>query len=182
MAAGSTSTARRATSHRMTADERRANVIEAAKREFSENGYHATSTAQIAKRAGISQPYIYALFPDKRTLFLAVYEHTIGRIRDAFLSAAEGEDGSEARLAAMGVAYTELVRDPVELRCQLQAHAAAAGDPELQRDIRAGFEGLWRDVARASGAEPERLLAFFATGMLLNVKAALDIPELEALG
>lgn len=170
------------TSNRMTADERRAHVIEAAKHEFAENGYHATSTARIARRAGISQPYIYALFPDKRTLFMAVHDHTIGRIRDSFLSAAEDAEGPEAKLEAMGAAYVELVQDPVELRCQLQAHAAAAGDPDLQRDIRAGFEGLWRAVARASGADSERLFAFFATGMLLNVKAALDIPELEALG
>jgi AcrR family transcriptional regulator len=171
-----------ATSHRMTAEERRVHVIDAAKREFAENGYHATSTARIAGRAGISQPYIYALFPDKRALFLAVYEHTVGRIRGAFLDAAEGEEGPDAKLAAMGAAYTELVRDPVELRCQLQAHAAAAGDPGLQRDIRAGFEGLWREVARATGAAPDQLLGFFATGMLLNVKAALDIPDLETLG
>jgi AcrR family transcriptional regulator len=170
------------TTHRMTADERRANVIEAAKREFSENGYHATSTAQIARRAGISQPYIYALFPDKRALFLAVYDATVTRIRESFAEAAKDAEGAEDKLAAMGAAYSEFLEDRVELQCQLQAHAAAAGNPDLQAPIRAGFSSIWRDVATQSGATNEELVDFFAHGMLLNVGAALDLPEIAEKG
>ena len=48
------------------AEERRSDLLEAAVIEFAENGYHGTRTADIAARAGVSQPYVYALFPDKR--------------------------------------------------------------------------------------------------------------------
>lgn len=171
-----------ATTNRMTAEERREHVLDAAKREFAENGYHATSTTRIAKRAGISQPYIYALFPDKRTLFLAVYNATVARICGSFLAAAEEVEGTEEKLEAMGGAYTEFLEDRVELQCQLQAHAAAAGNAELQADIRAGFSKIWQAVAGATGADQERLVSFFAYGMLLNVGAALDLPEVVEKG
>ncbi|MGI8845101.1 MAG: TetR/AcrR family transcriptional regulator [Thermoleophilaceae bacterium] len=171
-----------ATTNRMTGEERREHVLAAAKREFAENGYHATSTTRIAKRAGISQPYIYALFPDKRTLFLAVYDATVARVTAAFVAAAESVEGIDEKLAAMGEAYSDFLEDRIELQCQLQAHAAAAGDPDLQADIRAGFSSIWRAVAKATGADQERLVAFFAYGMLLNVGAALDLPEVAEKG
>src|SRR5918994_2454332 len=94
---------------RTSSDERREQVIQAAVKEFAAHGFHAASTTAIAKRAGISQPYIYALFPNKRELFLATHAHVIDHIRDAFTEAARGVDGPEARLHAMGEAYMELL-------------------------------------------------------------------------
>jgi AcrR family transcriptional regulator len=46
---------------RRTADEHREHVLDAAIAEFAAQGYHAASTTAIARRAGISQPYVYAL-------------------------------------------------------------------------------------------------------------------------
>ena len=160
---------------RSSSDERRAQVIEAAVKEFAANGYHATSTAAIAKRAGISQPYIYALFPNKRELFLAVDRHVVDRIRSAFVEAARGHATTEDRLEAMGHAYIDLLADRDEIRFQMQAHAAA-GDPELGDSIRRDFTGLWEDVKRLSGASDEQVIDFMAKGMLLNVVASLELP------
>ncbi len=159
---------------RSSSDERRAEVIEAAVKEFAANGYHATSTAAIAKRAGISQPYIYALFPNKRELFLAVDRHVVERIRSAFVEAARGQATTEDRLEAMGHAYVDLLGDRDEIRFQMQAHAAA-GDPELGDSIRRDFTGLWEDVKRLSGASDEQVVDFMAKGMLLNVAASLEL-------
>ncbi len=58
---------------RQSAEERREQVLEAATHEFAQRGYHGAGTAAIAERAGISQPYIYALFPNKKELFLAAH-------------------------------------------------------------------------------------------------------------
>src|SRR5690242_20505696 len=68
--------AKRKRTRRLSAQERRADLLEAAVIEFAESGYHGTRTADIAARAGVSQPYVYALFPDKRALFLACHDHT----------------------------------------------------------------------------------------------------------
>jgi AcrR family transcriptional regulator len=157
-----------------TSDERRDQVIAAAVKEFAANGFHATSTSAIAKRAGISQPYIYALFPNKRELFLAVDRHVVDRIRRAFLDASRGKDTTEERLVAMGHAYLELLANRDEIRFQMQAHAAA-GDPDLAEPIRKEFKGLWEDVKRMSGASDEQMYEFMGKGMLLNVVASLEL-------
>jgi AcrR family transcriptional regulator len=161
---------------RSTSEERREQVIEAAVKEFAANGFHATSTGAIAKRAGISQPYIYALFPNKHELFLAVHRHVVDRIRRAFLEAARGGADPEERLDRMGEAYSELLAHRDEILAQMQAHAAA-GDPALRDSVRNEFLRLTEDIRRMSGASQEQVVDFMAKGMLCNVVAALELPE-----
>ena len=161
---------------RSSSEERREQVIDAAVREFAEHGFHATSTTAIAKRAGISQPYIYALFPNKRELFLAAHARVVGKIRDAFTEAARGLDDPDARLEAMGKAYMELLEQRDEILVQMQSHAAAF-DPSLREPVRREFMGIIDHVQRVAGVSRERALDFVAVGMLLNVIAALDLPE-----
>ena len=160
---------------RASAEERREQVIEAALKEFAAHGFHAASTGAIAKRAGISQPYIYALFENKHELFLAVNRHVVDRIRHAFIEAARGGSGPEERLVAMGDAYLTLLDDRDEILFQMQAHAAA-GDPDLREPVRNEFIRLFEDVSRMSGADQTRVVKFMAEGMLLNVVAALELP------
>jgi AcrR family transcriptional regulator len=161
---------------RTTSEERREQVIDAAVREFATSGFHATSTTAIAKRAGISQPYIYALFPNKHELFLAVHRHVVDRIRRAFLEAARDGADPQERLTSMGHAYMELLADRDEILVQMQAHAAA-GDPALRDPVRHEFLRLTEDVRRMSGAPEEQVVEFMAKGMLLNVAAALELPD-----
>ncbi|HEV2874315.1 MAG TPA: TetR/AcrR family transcriptional regulator [Thermoleophilaceae bacterium] len=161
---------------RSTSEERREQVVDAAVKEFAANGFHATSTGAIAKRAGISQPYIYALFPNKHELFLAVHRHVVDRIRRAFLEAARGGADPQERLTSMGHAYVELLADRDEILVQMQAHAAA-GDPALREPVRQEFLRLTEDVRRMSGASDEDVVAFMSKGMLLNVVAALELPD-----
>ena len=161
---------------RQTSDERRDNVIAAAMQEFGERGYEAASTASIARRAGISQPYIYALFENKRELFLAAHSEAVRWIREAFVSAARDASDPEEALHKMGAAYVALVEDRYRLLFQLQAFAAAA-DPELRPEIARSFKSLVDDVRRVSGASPEQVTSFFACGMLINVAMALDLSE-----
>src|SRR4051812_49564437 len=101
---------------RRSADERREHVLDAAIAEFAAQGYHAASTTAIARRAGISQPYIYALYRNKRELFLAAYRQVAERIRARLLEAAEAGSDPEARLQAMGEAYLGLIADREEDR------------------------------------------------------------------
>jgi AcrR family transcriptional regulator len=161
---------------RASSEERREQLIEAAVTEFAATGFHATSTTAIAKRAGISQPYVYALFPNKHELFLAANERVVERIRGAFAEAARGLHEPEARLHAMGEAYLSLLENREEIMFQHQANAAA-GDPTLREPVRREFMRLIDDVGRLSGAPDEDVWNFMATGMLLNVIAALDLPE-----
>lgn len=165
----------RAATDRRSSDERREQVLDAAIVEFAARGFHATSTTSIAKRAGISQPYIYALFPSKHELFLAANKLVCGRIKERFSAAAQGGDGPQQRLERMGQAYIELLGERDEILFQLQSHAAA-GDERVREAVRADFLSVIEHVARVSGVERDDVIAFMGQGMLLNVVAALDLP------
>jgi AcrR family transcriptional regulator len=161
---------------RTSSDERREQVIQAAVKEFAAHGFHAAGTSAIAKRAGISQPYVYALFPNKHELFLAANAEVVERIRGAFAEAARGLESTEERLDAMGQAYVALLENREEIMFQHQANAAA-GDPALREPVRREFMRLFEDVGRLSGASNDEVWSFMAKGMFLNVIAALDLPE-----
>ena len=84
--------------HRLTADERRDKIIAAAFQAFAEGGYEGTSTEEIARAAGVSEPYLFQLFGTKRELFLAAVEHGFERTADVPRGGLEGpSDGRTAR-------------------------------------------------------------------------------------
>src|SRR5919204_5164932 len=112
------------TATRQSAEERREAVLDAAQAEFAARGLHAASTEEIARAAGISQPYVFRLFGTKQELFKAVVVRCFRETLELFQRAAEGKRGEEA-LDAMGGAYVnELLPDRTRLRAQMQAYAA----------------------------------------------------------
>jgi len=163
---------------RLTADERRAEIVRAALIEFAAGGYAGTSTSSIAARVGVSQPYLFQLFGTKRELFLSTVRHAFERTRLVFEDTARrgrAEEGSACDvLARMGHAYMELLADRDLLRVQLQAYAAC-GDDDVRAVVREEFTHLHATVRDLSGASAMDLHHFFAEGMLLNVAAALEL-------
>src|SRR6478736_3773484 len=160
---------------RQSAAERREEILEAALAEFAEHGYHGASTEAIAKRAGISQPYVFRLFGSKKDLFKAATARCLRETLETFQRAAEGLRGEDA-LKAMGAAYQELLADRNRLRSQMQAYAAC-DDPEICEVVRNGFGDIVAYVERVSGLPEEEVTRFFATGMLINVIASMDLYE-----
>jgi AcrR family transcriptional regulator len=158
---------------RQSAEQRREAVLEAALVEFAERGLHGASTEGIARRAGISQPYLFRLFHTKKELYVASVERCLRETLDSFERASTGLEGEDA-LRAMGAAYKKLLDDRTMLRAQLQAYSAC-DDPEIRKAVRRGFGEIMAHVERASGASPEEIARWFATGMLLNVAAAMDL-------
>src|SRR5258705_924881 len=96
---------------RSTAAERRDEILDAAIAEFAERGLTAASTEEIARNAGISQPYVFRLFGTKKELFKATVARCLRETLETFQRAAEGKRGEDA-LHAMGEAYGELLADP----------------------------------------------------------------------
>ncbi|HXQ18129.1 MAG TPA: TetR/AcrR family transcriptional regulator [Acidimicrobiales bacterium] len=161
---------------RMHADERREQVLGAAMAVFAHDGYEGTSTEDVAKAAGISQPYLFRLFDTKKALFIAMVERGFGAVGQAFRQAADGLTGEPA-LEAMGDAYGQLLANRDLLRIQLHAYAASE-DPDIRAVTRRSFADLWRLVTEISELPEERIVLFFAKGMLLNVIAAMDATDL----
>jgi AcrR family transcriptional regulator len=165
------------TGQRMKAGERREAVLAAAVTEFAARGLAGTSTEDVARRAGISQPYLFRLFPTKKALFLALVDRCFRQVAVAFEAAAADRVGEDA-LEAMANAYHQLLQDRTLLLLQLQAYAAC-DDPEIRDATRTGFKQLWALVERLSGLPYERVVMFFAMGMLMNVAAAMDLPAVD---
>lgn len=164
------------TATRSTAAERRDDVLDAAMLAFADHGLDGTSTEDIARAAGISQPYLFRLFGTKKELFKSVVARCFRETLEVFQRAAEGLRGEEA-LQAMGRAYMELLTaDRTRLRAQMQAYAAC-GDPDICAVVQNGFGDLVAYAERVSGLPPERISGFFATGMLLNVLSSMHLSE-----
>jgi AcrR family transcriptional regulator len=164
-------------SARMPAAQRREEILEAAGIEFARGGLNGTATEDIARRAGITQPYVFRLFGTKKALYLETVERCFDRIQrdfDAALkTAAPGEE-----MQAMGLAYGQLLRDRTLLLSQMHSYADCS-DPEVQSLVRRRYGRLWEWVEQVTGAEPEQVREFFAKGMLLNVIAAIDLRGLS---
>ena len=158
-----------------TADARRDSILAAAERVFAARGLHGTPTLEIAKEAGISQAYLFRLFPTKVELFTALAERCNERIYQAFADAAEEAKaaGNPRVLQAMGLAYAGLLGNRNLLLNQLHAHAAS-DHPDIRDQMRRGFARLVELVEQESGADADEVRRFFAHGMLLNVLAAMD--------
>jgi AcrR family transcriptional regulator len=160
----------------MSAEDRKLAILEAAREEFALRGMHGASTDAIARRAAISQPYLFRLFGTKKELYLATVRQCLGDTLRIFQDASAGKTGEEA-LAAIGEAYGQLVlENPSMLMGQMQGYAASS-DPEVAAVIREGYGRLVDHVERVSGAGEEQIARFFAAGMLFNVIAAMGLTD-----
>jgi AcrR family transcriptional regulator len=176
---------------RMTADERRDAVIAAATEEFARCGLVGASVDAIARRVGVSQPYVFQLFGTKKQLFLATVRSCFERVGWTFEDAARNwkpaDTTCDSKLGAMGLAYKRLLADRTLLMLQMQAYAACS-DAEVQEVVRACWIHLYNSVERVTGTSREEIHHFFGEGMLLNLGAAVGLPgeatewSLEMLG
>ncbi|MFF1556272.1 TetR/AcrR family transcriptional regulator [Streptomyces sp. NPDC058279] len=164
-----------------TAEERRETVLRTAIGAFAARGYWGTTTSEVAKAAGISQAYVYRLFPNKELLFTAVVEHCFVQVRAGLERAAADAEGSapEVVLKAMGDAYARLISDNDLMLIQLHAQAAAVSEPAVREAVRRGYARLVEYV-RASGGTRAQVQEFFARGMLCHLIVSMGADEVDA--
>jgi AcrR family transcriptional regulator len=161
-----------------TAEERRESVLEAGMSVFAERGFLGTPTTDVARAAGISQAYLFRLFPTKAALVVAVVERANQRIYESFAAAAaQARAAGTDPLMAMADSYSELLTDRVMLMTQVHQHAAAASMPEVAEASRRWFSDLYDLVERETDLPGDEIHRFFATGMLLNVMAAIGATD-----
>jgi AcrR family transcriptional regulator len=168
----------------MSAEERRESVIKAAIAEFARGGYHGTSTETIARRVGVSQPYLFRLFANKQAIFLAAGLRCIEKTRAVMADAAQrSRDVDEPWPGyAMAAAYRELIEDRDQLLMQMQMYVAVgslelAGETDVAETIRAAWADLWDTISAALDSDVNATTSFMAQGMLINVLVALGFPQ-----
>ena len=161
---------------RLTAQDRRDAIVDAATHEFASGGFHGIPAAVIALQACVSQPYPFALFGTKRNLFIAAVERGSERMRSVTLRAA-GEGGA-AGDALNGVRPALLpLRKQRRLRA-LQLHAfAACADLDVRAVTLAEFEPPRPVLASVSGASDRLLRPPLDEQAIVSVAVAIDLPE-----
>lgn len=160
---------------RLSANERREAILEAAITEFAAYGLYGASTVNIANRVGISQPYVFRLFGTKKKLFMAALILVYERIKTTFHQAAEKHPDNP--LSAMGQAYVALLHQRDELLLVLQGFAATS-DAEVEEVVQRCYKDMYYFVQNTSGANEEELRNFIAKGMLMTTAAAANLPQL----
>lgn len=141
---------------RMRAEARRAAVLDTACKVFSRGTYHGTTTAEIARAAGVSEPILYRHFRSKRDLYLACIEETWDRTRTRWDAALADEPDPAEWIAAIGRAFLQWKEQRALIsNLWLQAIAEASEDPKIRANVRGHLTRVHAyvaDVVRRSQA------------------------------
>ncbi|MFJ6653922.1 TetR/AcrR family transcriptional regulator [Microbacterium sp. NPDC091313] len=163
------------TSRRLSSEERRAQILEAALAVFGSKGYVGTTTDDVARAASVSQPYVVRLFGSKERLFLDVLEGAVDDLLRAFRAALAADDGTEPQ-KRMGDAYVDLLRE--RGLHQTLSHAFLLGaHPVIGPAARRCFTRVWDFVREEAGFDAERARMFLAEGMLINTMIGLRLVD-----
>jgi AcrR family transcriptional regulator len=168
---------------RLSASERRRQLLEVAGTLFAEHGFHGLSMEQLADAAGVSKPVLYQHFPSKRDLYLALVRDAVEEMEGRVRNALEGTTDNKARVVGAIAAYFDFVEDA---RFRLLFATADVADVE----VRAAVEGAMNRVsshigwliAEDAGLQPQAA-GFLATAVRgLATEGArwwIDHPEVD---
>jgi len=140
-------TALASTSTRLPAAQRRQAIVDTALRLFCERSYRGTTTAEIAREAGVSEPILYRHFASKRELYFAAIEEAWKRLRTTWEEAMANEPPS-AWIPIMAKTYVCL-RDakPVVSDLWMQAVVEAGDDEEVRKFLKRHMREVHRFMA-----------------------------------
>ncbi len=141
---------------RLAATERRAAVLDTACRVFSRGSYRGTTTAEIARESGVTEPILYRHFASKRDLYLACIDEAWRRLRATWEQAVAAEPNPANWVPAMGNAFLALKEQKVLLSSLwVQALAEASEDPEIRKHLRRHLRDVHEFVTGVIGRAQE---------------------------
>jgi AcrR family transcriptional regulator len=172
---------------RLPAEERRAALLETACSSFSQGSYRGTTTAEIAREAGVTEPILYRHFASKRDLYLACLEETWAGVRTMWEEAIAAQPDPGFWIADMGRSFIESeVARPVISNLWVQALAEGSEDEviraymkEHMREVHAYVVAIGRRAQKAGAVDPDRDVEaeawiFISLGLLSMADRVLD--------
>ncbi|BBH69995.1 hypothetical protein ACTI_66800 [Actinoplanes sp. OR16] len=148
---------------------------------FAAKGYYGTTTTEVAQEAGISQGYLYRLFPDKEALFVAAIDHLSQRLKQhtATVAARVTTTDPVRVLAELSASYRDLIADRDLLKLLMHGNCAA-GEPAIGDAVRRCYAEQIEHARSVSGASDEQLRRYFADSLLANVVAVVGADSVDA--
>jgi AcrR family transcriptional regulator len=147
------------TRRRMRAPERRAQLLEVARKVFGNSGFHAASMEEVAKEAGVTKPILYDHFPSKKELYLALIDADLAVLHEKVLEALDSPIGNRERIRASFQAYFDFVDDQADgFRLLMQENVGA--EREFRERVAKTRDQILSEVAdlivRESGSRLDR--------------------------
>ncbi len=186
---------------RMSAEDRRADILLHAKKVFASNGYAEASTSELARASDITEPMLYKHFGSKKGLFLVVLaefgDDFIARLR-ARLEQHAHTDILDALAHVIPDYLTTLSEDPDIHKIMIQS-LSETHDPHIAQGVRkhnqdvysiiytllqrAQNEGyLYRDLDTSSAAWGYmNTIISIQYSVVLDLRAALDPHTLQEI-
>lgn len=164
------------TRERIPVADRRAQILAVAGELFGVRGYAGTTTDQVARAAGISQPYVVRMFGSKEQLFVEAVNRARGMLLGAFRAVlVHTPDSHRAELGQrLGHAYVDLVADRGIMRILMQAFLSGS-EPTIGPCARDGLVDIYRFLRDEAGMSDAECVAFLAHGMLLNTLLGVEL-------
>ncbi|AJY76203.1 TetR/AcrR family transcriptional regulator [Paenibacillus beijingensis] len=163
-----------------TSANRRTDIVSAAIEVFAEIGYYRATTAQVAERAAISQPYVYRFFT-KESLLVESLEVSWQRVLKAFQRVIESAPPEHLEIGLIR-AYEEITashRNEILLQMQAQTIRETPIREAMQQGMSQVKQLVQNAFQQAGFADAnKRTSDFLARGMLCNVSMAMDMPDL----
>jgi AcrR family transcriptional regulator len=117
----------------MRAPERRAQLLDVARRVFGNSGFHAVSMETVAKEAGVTKPILYDHFPSKKHLYLALIDADLAVLHEEVRGALDSPTGNRERIRASFQAYFDFVDEHAEGFRLLMQETVGAEDEFRER-------------------------------------------------
>jgi AcrR family transcriptional regulator len=153
---------------RLPREERRVQLLIAAREVFVAQGYHTAGMDDIAERAGVSKPVLYQHFPGKLDLYLALLDEGIAALLATLREAMATTNDNRQRVRAAVDSYFRFVDDP-DSPYRLVFESDLTHDPLVRAKVeRADDEcaGLFSRVIAADTGLSESEAHLLAAGML----------------
>ncbi|WP_339221755.1 TetR/AcrR family transcriptional regulator [Paenibacillus sp. FSL H8-0332] len=161
-------------------EDKKQKIMESALTLFAEYDYYRTTTAMVAKAAGVTQPYIFHFFDNKEDLYIAVLKRAYDRIHNTFM---EVEAPADQLVGAMGASFFNLMQTHrSEVLMVMQAYTISeAGIKQHSAKL---YTTIFNEVtakfqkARVPDAEGNAI-RFMSIGLLVTLSEVLDLSEIK---
>ena len=167
------------------AENKRAQILQAAVRVFARQGYEATRVGDVAKDAGVAYGLVYHYFGSKEAVLEAVFREAWGRLLAAVALAEEtGEDASEQLTLVVKIVLRTWRDDPDLVRLLVREVTRSPHIQDELDEIAQAFASLERIVRRGQeegtfrGDVDPRLTAWMLYGALEEVLTGWVLAQL----